>query len=267
MGRSGIVWTDDTWNPVTGCSKVSPGCDHCYAERLARRMQLGHFPRYAQGFEVRFHPETVAQLAHWRAPRRIFVNSMSDLFHGRVTDDQLDQIFAAMDAAPHHHYQILTKRPRRMARYLKARYGAIGVPRCLWVGVSVESPDFLDRLDQLRRVETPQRFMSAEPLLADLGEISLEGIGWLIVGGESGPGFRPLELDWVRRLRDLAVGARVPFFFKQKAGRQPQQLPCLDEVTWNQMPAQMRGGGGAPQAAATEAPEELPLLRLLEELP
>ena len=233
MAITTIEWTDATWNPVTGCSKISPGCEHCYAERMAKRLQAMGQPRYAQGFAVACHREALEIPLAWRKPHSVFVNSMSDLFHRSVPDEFIEEVFSVMDRAAWHQFQVLTKRADRLA--------AIGPkltwPGNVWVGVSVESADFVGRLDSLRELPAAVRFVSFEPLIGPVGNIDLSGIGWVIVGGESGPGARPMEREWARELRDQCVAAGVPFFFKQWGGTNKKKTGrVLDGRTWDETP-------------------------------
>lgn len=240
--RTAIEWTEATWNPTTGCDRVSAGCDHCYALTLARRLKAMGSPKYQRdgdprtsgpGFGVSLHPETLTTPYGWRAPRRVFVNSMSDLFHARVPADFVARVFQVMQDTPRHEYQILTKRPRR-ARLLAGR---LPWPENVWLGVSVEEPAVLGRVDELRRVPAAVRFVSCEPLLASLGELDLSGIDWVIAGGESGTNHRPPAPVWVRQLRDQCQAQQVPFFFKQWGGATPKAGGReLDGRTWDQLP-------------------------------
>lgn len=238
--HSAIEWTDATWNPVTGCTKVSPGCDHCYAERLTERF---HGP--GSFTTVRLHPERLDAPLHWQKPRRVFVNSMSDLFHADVPWEFLEAVIDKMLTASQHTYQVLTKRAERMERLI-ARYAdrppcpawrTTKPPRHVWLGVSVESPTYYSRIRHLQRTPAAVRFLSCEPLLAPLPHLPLDGIGWVIVGGESGPGARPMHRDWVVEIRDQCVAAGVPFFFKQWGGRTPKVGGrVLDGRTWDEYP-------------------------------
>jgi protein gp37 len=248
--RSQIEWTDATWNPVRGCTKITPGCDHCYAETFAERFRGVKGHPYEQGFDLRLVPEKLAEPLRWKTPKMVFVNSMSDLFHKDVADDYVLAVAGVMERANWHTYQVLTKRSSRMRNMLQTRLGfAAGLPH-IWWGVSVEDRAHgLVRLGHLREAPAAVRFLSIEPLLEDLGEINLEGIHWVIVGGESGAGARPLEKQWVLSIRDQCRGAQVPFFFKQwggvrksKAGRELEgrtydalpdrvALPVLDNST------------------------------------
>jgi protein gp37 len=211
--RSSIEWTDATWNPVTGCTEVSPGCDNCYARTFAERWRgiPGH--PYEQGFDLRLWPERLDQPSRWTKPRVIFVNSMSDLFHQDVPDDYIDRVFEAMRRAPQHQFQVLTKRPGRMASLLQ-RIQPIPLPH-VWLGTSVESEAYTWRVDKLRATPAALRFVSLEPLLGPLTSLDLSGVGWVIVGGESGHGARPMDIEWARDIRDQCAAAAVPYFFKQ----------------------------------------------------
>ena len=231
--NSHIEWTDATWNPVTGCSKVSPGCKHCYAERLAGRLQAMGQKNYRMGFQVTLQPEMLSHPLRWRRPRRIFVNSMSDLFHEAVPDSYITEVFSVMGRAHWHQYQVLTKRSERL-RDIDA---LLRSESNIWMGVSVESENFLDRVDDLRRTGAHVKFLSLEPLLGPLRNLDLTGIDWVIVGGESGPGARPLEPAWAEDLRDLSLRSQVPFFFKQWGGVQKSRTGrLLDGRTWDEMP-------------------------------
>jgi protein gp37 len=213
--KSAIEWTEATWNPVTGCTKVSPGCKNCYAERLSMRLQSMGNPRYARGFELTLQPDQVELPLKWRRPRRIFVNSMSDLFHEAVPDEFIRSVFDVMNRAHWHHFQVLTKRAKRLAELASGlQWG-----QNIWQGVSVESAGYLWRVQHLRRVPAKVRFLSVEPLLGAIPELSLEGIDWVIVGGESGPRHRTIREEWVTDIRDQCRQQRVAFFFKQWGGR------------------------------------------------
>jgi len=230
---SAIEWTDATWNPVTGCTKVSPGCKHCYAERLSRRLNAMGNPRYAQGFTLTLHPDLLTLPLGWRRPRRIFVNSMSDLFHETIPDEFLHRVFDVMARADWHVFQVLTKRSSRLASIAHALCWS----RNIWQGVSVESAEYVSRINHLQTVPAAVRFLSIEPLLGPIPSIPLDGIHWVIVGGESGGGRRPADLDWVRGIRDQCVSAGVPFFFKQWGGRTPKSGGrILDGRTWDELP-------------------------------
>jgi len=231
--HSAIEWTDATWNPVTGCTKVSPGCKHCYAERLAWRLQAMGSRRYRDGFAVTLQPDQLTLPLRWRRPRRIFVNSMSDLFHEAVPLDYIRQVFAVMAEARRHVFQVLTKRAERLAAVARD----LPWPPNVWQGVSVESVRYMSRIAHLRAVPAHVRFLSVEPLLGPIPNLPLDGIHWVIVGGESGPDHRPVEPGWVREIRDQCTTARVPFFFKQWGGRTPKSGGrILDGQTWNELP-------------------------------
>lgn len=240
---STIEWTDATWNVVTGCTKVSPGCDHCYAETFAERWRGVKGNYYENGFDLQLRPNMLDRPAAWKSRKRIFVNSMSDLFHVDVPDDYLDRVFDRMEAIDRHIYQVLTKRPERMRRYLKRRLANKQLAPHIWLGVSVENNDYAWRVDMLRDVKSAVRFLSIEPMLGPVDRVSLDGIHWVIVGGESGPKKRPMQAGWVRDVRDRCVAAQVSFFFKQwhKAGTGRE----LDGRTWDEMPTPASSAGAA----------------------
>lgn len=239
---SGIEWTEATWNPTTGCDRISAGCDNCYALTLAKRLKAMGNPKYQEdgdartsgpGFAIQEHPAALDIPYHWSTPRLIFVNSMSDLFHAKVSTPFIQDVFRVMEETPRHTYQLLTKRPKRAARLAPQ----LPWPSNVWLGVSVEAQDQLWRVDDLREVPAATRFVSAEPLLESLGEVDLTGIHWLIAGGESGPGHRPLDPAWVRELRDSCREQGVAFFFKQWGGRTPKSNGReLDGRQWDEMP-------------------------------
>ncbi|MEV0430564.1 phage Gp37/Gp68 family protein [Micromonospora sp. NPDC050495] len=240
--RSAIEWTEATWNPTTGCDRVSRGCDNCYALTLAKRLKAMGQPRYQRdgdprtsgpGFGLTLHPDSLTLPLTWRRPRLVFVNSMSDLFHAQVPVEFVRQVFEAIAATPQHTYQVLTKRARRLRRLAPS----LTWPSNLWVGVSVEDANAVDRIDDLRNVPAALRFLSCEPLLGPLSDLNLDGIGWVIVGGESGTNARPLHPAWVVDLRDQCTRAGVPFFFKQWGGRTPKAGGReLNGRTWDDMP-------------------------------
>jgi protein gp37 len=235
--HSAIEWTDATWNPVTGCTKVSPGCKHCYAERLAERLQAMGNPRYRDGFKLTLHPDQLTLPLRWRDPRRIFVNSMSDLFHEDVPEEFIRRAFEIMAQADWHIFQVLTKRSRRLAELAPC----LPWPSNVWQGVSVENARYTTRVADLVRVPAAVRFLSVEPLLGPIPDLPLKGIAWVIVGGESGPGHRPIRPEWVRAIRDQCADARVAFFFKQWGGRTPKSGGrTLDDREWSEMPKQRR---------------------------
>lgn len=233
-GTSAIEWTESTWNPVTGCSKVSPGCAHCYAETFAERWRgiPGH--AYEQGFDLRLWPARVEQPLRWRRPRMIFVNSMSDLFHEEIPFEFLREIFDVMVMAEQHTFQILTKRHERLMELAPL----LPWPPNVWMGVTIENRRFVHRADALRSVDSAVRFISAEPLLGPLEGLDLSGIDWVIAGGESGPRFRPVKPNWLRDLRDRCQAEDVAYFFKQWGGiRSKTGGRTLDGRTWDEMPA------------------------------
>ena len=235
---TGIEWTEATWNPVTGCNKVSPGCKNCYAERLSMRLQKMRSPKYARGFEVALHPKSLKDPMKWKKPRLVFVNSMSDLFHEKIPVDYIDSVFEVMVRCPQHTFQILTKRPEQ-ASLLHLPWA-----RNIWLGVSVESEAYIERVRSLLRIPSIVRFVSAEPLLGPLPSLGpyMDDLDWIIAGGESGPHCRPMDPDWARGIRDMCVRTHVPFFFKQWGGVNKKKAGrTLDGLTWNQMPVQAQG--------------------------
>jgi protein gp37 len=243
--HSAIEWTDATWNPVTGCTKISPGCTHCYAERLAGRLRAMGNPRYRNGFAVTLHADQLALPLRWRRPKRIFVNSMSDLFHEAVPDDYIRRVFEVMRQAHWHSFQILTKRAERLAVIAP---GLVWPPN-VWQGVSVESAAYTWRIAHLRQVPAAVRFLSVEPLLGAIPALPLEDIHWVIVGGESGPGRRDIATEWARGIRDQCTRHGVPFFFKQVGGRTPRAGGrLLDGRTWDEIPG-ITPPGGSQQPA------------------
>lgn len=230
---SAIEWTDATWNPVRGCTKVSPGCKHCYAETFAERFRGVPGHPFEQGFDLRLVPDALELPLRWRAGRRVFVNSMSDLFHEDVPDEYVLRVFDVMRRASQHEFQILTKRAERMAQLT----ASLRIPDHVWLGVSVEDVEHTDRIDELRKVKAKVRFLSVEPLLGPVPRLNLRGVQWVIVGGESGPRARPMEPEWVRTIRDRCIAADVPFFFKQWGGvRKRTTGRILDGRTWDEMP-------------------------------
>ena len=237
--RSPIEWTDATWNPVRGCMKVSPGCKHCYAETFAERFRGVPGHPFEQGFDLRLVPEKLDVPLRWRAPRRIFVNSMSDLFQENVPTEYIAEVGRVMQAASWHTYQVLTKRHERMRELLCGDLAWLGALSHVWFGVSVENRlHGLPRLESLRETPAAVRFLSIEPLLEDLGQIDLSGIDWVIVGGESGPRARPMKEQWVLSIRDRCRATRVPFFFKQWGGVQKSRNGrALRGRTWDELPA------------------------------
>lgn len=214
MASTKIEWTEKSWNPLTGCDKVSPGCKNCYAERMARRLKAMGQPNYRNGFELTLQPQILNHPLRWKRPSVVFVNSMSDLFHPAVPFDFIAEVFHVMRQAHWHTFQVLTKRSSRLLRLSNA----IDWPKNVWMGVSVESADYLYRIGNLSRVCAAVKFISAEPLLGPLPKLDLDGLDWVIVGGESGPGARVMEAEWVLDIRDQCTQANTPFFFKQWGG-------------------------------------------------
>lgn len=230
---SSIEWTDATWNPVRGCTKVSPGCKHCYAETFAERFRGVPGHPFQHGFDLRLVPAALELPTRWRASRRIFVNSMSDLFHDRVPENYVRAVFEVMRRAAQHQFQVLTKRSARMVEIASR----LDIAKNVWMGVSVENEDYVSRIDDLRRIDATVRFLSVEPLLGPIEKLDLRGIHWVIVGGESGPGARPIEKEWVRSIRDQCIAKNVRFFFKQWGGvRKHKTGRQLDGRTWDEMP-------------------------------
>ena len=232
--KSAIEWTDATWNPVTGCTKISPGCKHCYAERLATRLRAMGNPRYQDGFDVTLHADQLGLPLRWRRPRSVFVNSMSDLFHETVPETFIRQVFEVMIHAHWHTFQVLTKRAERLADLAPG----LPWPPNVWQGVSVEDAQYIGRIACLQKVPAAIRFLSIEPLLGPIEDLPLTNIDWVIVGGESGPHHRPLDSAWVRNIRDQCRAAGIPFFFKQWGGRTPTAGGrLLEGRVWNEMPS------------------------------
>ena len=236
--NSKIEWTDATWNPVRGCTKVSPGCAHCYAETFAERFRGVPGHPFEQGFDLRIVPEKLGDPLRWETSRMIFVNSMSDLFHPNVSDEYIEKVARVMVAANWHTYQILTKRADRLQNLLKGKMNFAAKQSHIWWGVSVENQKHgLPRIDLLRKSPAQIRFLSVEPLLEHLGAVNLKGINWVIVGGESGPGARPMDIEWVRDIRDQCQKAEVAFFFKQWGGvRKKKTGRRLDGKTYDEFP-------------------------------
>ena len=234
---SAIEWTDATWNPVTGCTKIGPGCENCYAQRFAERWRgiKGH--PYEQGFDLRLWPSRLSQPSRWKKPRMIFVNSMSDLFHKRVDLQFIDRVFDVMEESRWHVYQVLTKRSSLMRSYVRKRYGGGEVPRHIWLGTSVEDAAHIGRINHLRQINSEARFISFEPLLGPIGPVDLSGIAWAIVGGESGPNARAMAPSWAIELRDRCEETDVAFFFKQWGGPRPKSGGrLLEGEEWNGFP-------------------------------
>jgi protein gp37 len=276
-GHSAIEWTEATWNPTTGCDRISPGCDHCYALTLAARLKAMGQTKYQHdgdprtsgpGFGVTLHPDALLEPLRWRKPRKVFVDSMADVLHARVPTDFVAQVWAVMALTSQHEYQVLSKRPERYAKVLDGPCGCGGghrpglhfrsrvqdhtrrlVPGCevdlmvswplpnVWLGTSIENDDYVGRADALRAAPAAIRFLSLEPLLGPLPSLDLSGIDWVIVGGESGPNFRPMRAEWATDLRDRCAASGIPFFFKQWGGRTPKSGGrLLEGRTWNEMP-------------------------------
>jgi len=249
---SKIEWTEQTWNPTTGCTKISPGCKHCYAETMARRLQAMGVRGYENGFNLSILPERLNEPLKRRKPTTYFVNSMSDLFHNDIPFSFLDEVFSVVERTPQHTYQILTKRAARMRKYFLPEKRM--VPANAWLGISVEDRKYgLPRIDELRLIEAPIRFLSIEPLLENLGDINLAGIHWAIVGGESGPKARPMRPEWVQEIKDQCEDAGTAFFFKQWGGwgadgvkrAKKQNGRQFAGKTWDQMPASTYAGAMA----------------------
>lgn len=233
-GNSSIEWTEATWNPVTGCTKVSEGCRHCYAERMAKRLTAMGNPRYENGFKVTLHPDLIDAPRKWAKPRKIFVNSMSDLFHNDVPLEFIQQVFNTMNETHQHSYQVLTKRPERaleLSRYLTFTDN-------IWIGTSIENEKVIQRMEYLKGIPAAVRFLSCEPLLGPLNNMNLDDIHWVIVGGESGPGARPMEEEWVLSIRDQCKEQNVAFFFKQWGGVQKHRHGReLENQTYDEFPS------------------------------
>lgn len=240
MGNnSKIEWTESTWNPVTGCTKASPGCAHCYAERMARRLKAMGQRNYARGFSVTAHEHALELPLHWKRPQTIFVNSMSDLFHEKVPLKFILRVFDVMARADRHRYQILTKRSSRLAELASELPWAPHI----WMGVSVENRSYTYRIDHLRTTGAAVKFVSFEPLLGPVPDVDLKDMDWVIVGGESGPKARPMEEQWVLEIRDQCLAAGVPFFFKQWGGTNKKRAGrMLRGRTWEGMPAKVPAG-------------------------
>jgi protein gp37 len=231
--ETAIEWTESTWNPVTGCTKISDGCLNCYAERMARRLRAMGQPRYRNGFRLTLHPDVLSEPYRWKTPRKVFVNSMSDLFHEQIPVDFIQKVFAVMNENMHHIFQILTKRPQRLREIAPLLDWSDNI----WIGVTIESNRYIDRADDLRTVNTPVRFLSLEPLLGPLPDLELDGIGWIIVGGESGPGARPMHEGWILEIKQKCETGGIPFFFKQWGGVNKKKTGrILQGKTWDNYP-------------------------------
>lgn len=237
--NSSIEWTDATWNPVTGCTKIGAGCDNCYAERFAERFRGVEDHPFEVGFDLTLRPERIGHPLAWKKSRMIFVNSMSDLFHKHVPEDFVDQVFDTMERANHHTFQVLTKRSSRMRNYINRRYAGGLAPRHIWLGTSVEDGTKKSRIRHISDMYATVRFLSLEPLIGPVGELDLTGIHWVIVGGESGPKSRPIKEEWVTDIRDQCKDANVAFFFKQWGGLRPKSNGReLEGEIWGEYPIQ-----------------------------
>ncbi len=231
--NSKIEWTECTWNPVTGCTKISSGCQNCYAERMSKRLKAMGQANYRNGFDVTLHPHALKIPLSWQQPRTIFVNSMSDLFHQKVSTKFIQKIFDVMCQTPQHQYQILTKRSDRLAKL----NGKLDWPQNVYMGVTVEEAKYSFRIDHLRQTSAVVKFLSLEPLLGPMPQLNLDGIDWIIVGGESGPGARPIAYEWPANIRDQCIEADIPFFFKQWGGVNKKKAGrLLDGRLWEQLP-------------------------------
>jgi protein gp37 len=235
--KSSIEWTDATWNPVTGCTKITAGCDNCYAARFSERFRDVPDHPFEHGFDLTLRPTRLRQPLDWTRSRMIFVNSMSDLFHKDVPKDYIAKVFDTMEAADWHVYQVLTKRSSLLRNFINDRYRTHSAPRHMWFGVSVEDARGCARIAHLRGANASIRFLSVEPLIAPVGKLNLDGISWVIVGGESGPRARPMDPRWAINVRNQCIRAKIPFFFKQWGGRFPKAGGrLLEGKEWNQFP-------------------------------
>jgi len=237
--NSQIEWTEATWNPSTGCTKISPGCKNCYAERLSKRLNLMGLDKYKKGFEYSEHLHDISLPMKWKKSKKIFVNSMSDLFHEKSTMEFVAECFHTMIQADWHTYQILTKRPKKMAEFSHLFYNYFGfkIPRHIWMGVSIENSDYKWRINELRKVKCHTKFISFEPLLGSLGKINLRGIDWAIIGGESGFGFRPVKEEWIKEIIRECKRQKVAVFFKQWGGPRPKSGGrTIDDRTYDEYP-------------------------------
>lgn len=247
---SSIEWTESTWNPVTGCTKVSPGCRFCYAERMAKRLQAMGQPRYQDGFELSLQEDLVELPLQWKTPRIIFVNSMSDLFHEEIPISFIQRCFDTMKQATQHTFQVLTKRPERAAAIARD----LPWPDNVWLGTSVENQTFVKRVPVLATIPAAIRFLSIEPLIGPIRRLPLRHIDWVIVGGESGPNARPMKMEWATGIRDRCLRYGVPFFFKQWGGVQKSRTGrLLEGRTWDEMPSLSRRGNGKTQTRRSVA--------------
>ena len=238
--NSAIEWTDTTWNPVTGCTKISAGCENCYAARFSERFRGVPGHPFETGFDLTLRPERLTQPLEWKRPRMIFVNSMSDLFHKDIPKAHIAAVFDTMEKADWHIYQVLTKRSSLMQKFINDRYKARPAPAHMWFGVSVENEKATSRIAHLQKTNASIRFLSIEPLIAPVGKVSLTGIDWVIVGGESGYGARPMKPEWAIDIRNQCIKAKVAFFFKQWGGRSPKTGGrLLEGKEWSQFPTKL----------------------------
>lgn len=250
--QSTIEWTDATWNPVTGCTKISPGCDNCYAERFSERFRGVDGHPFETGFDLTLRPGRLEQPFSWKRPRMIFVNSMSDLFHKEIPTSFIDKVFDTMERADWHIFQVLTKRSSPLRRYVNQRYKNAPSPNHIWLGVSVEDAARVSRVRHLQEANASVRFLSVEPLIGPIGRIDLQGIHWVIAGGESGPKARPVEEEWVCELRNQCRAKGVAFFFKQWGGKTPKSGGrTLQGREWNEFPKLRRQKRNFPAGSQT----------------
>jgi protein gp37 len=250
LARSSIEWTESTWNPVSGCDKISPGCKHCYAETMAKRLMAMGQPNYRQGFKLALHPAMLERPLAWRTPQMVFVNSMSDLFHKDVPLLFIQRVFDVMRRAEWHTFQVLTKRAERLEELAPS----LPWPRNVWMGVSVEREDYTFRIDHLRQTPAAVRFLSLEPLLGPVPGLDLRGIDWVIVGGESGPRARPMEQAWATDIRDQCRRAGIPFFFKQWGGRNKKAAGrLLGGRSWDELPPTLASSAAGQLAARPDS--------------
>jgi protein gp37 len=250
--NSAIEWTDSTWNPVTGCTKISAGCDNCYAARFSERFRGVPGHPFETGFDLTLRPERLQQPLAWKRPRMIFVNSMSDLFHKDIPKSHIAAVFDTMEKADWHIYQVLTKRSSLLMKFINERYRSRPAPWHMWFGVSVENEQATSRIAHLQKANAALRFLSVEPLVAPVGRLNLRGIHWVIVGGESGPGARMMHPAWAIDVRNQCVSARVAFFFKQWGGRSPKTGGrLLEGKEWNEFPSRRRANSKEPELRET----------------
>lgn len=233
MSRTKIEWTESTWNPTTGCTKISTGCKNCYAEKMSKRLQSMGVAKYKDGFNLSIHPEVLNEPYKWKTPKTIFVNSMSDLFHEDISFDFIQKVFKVMADNSQHTFQVLTKRADIMSEYSPHLVWS----KNIWMGVTVENADYISRVDLLRNTNAIVKFLSIEPLLGPIVDLNLQNIDWIIVGGESGPKARPLEKEWIVSIKDICESQKVPFFFKQWGGfHKKRNGRVLEGKTWDEMP-------------------------------